>query len=74
MNPLGKVCAAIIGCVSAFATGEVRVQADLLAKVTVTADGPPPVLRSMSSEGVRGVARDDARRNAIEQTVGHLAP
>jgi hypothetical protein len=38
--------------------------------VSVVADGMAPFLRDMSLDEVRGKARDEARRNAIEQAVG----
>lgn len=40
------------------------------ATVTVVAEGMAPFLKDMSLDEVRGRARDDARRNAIEQAVG----
>jgi len=40
------------------------------ASVTVVAEGMAPFLKDMSLDEVRGRARDDARRNAIEQAVG----
>lgn len=40
------------------------------ATVTVIAEGVAPFLKDMSLDEVRGRARDDARRNAIEQAVG----
>lgn len=38
--------------------------------VTVVAEGMAPFLKDMSLDDVRARARDDARRNAIEQAVG----
>ena len=38
--------------------------------MTVVAEGMAPFLKDMSLDEVRGRARDDARRNAIEQAVG----
>jgi hypothetical protein len=38
--------------------------------VTVVAEGMAPFLKDMSLDEVRGQARDEARRNAIEQAVG----
>lgn len=38
--------------------------------VTVVAEGMAPFLNDMSLDDVRGRARDEARRNAIEQAVG----
>ena len=40
------------------------------ATVTVEAEGMAPFLKDMSLDEVRGRARDDARRSAIEQAVG----
>lgn len=40
------------------------------ASVTVVAEGVAPFLKDMSLDEVRGRARDEARRNAIEQAVG----
>ena len=40
------------------------------ASVTVVAEGVAPFLKDMSLDEVRGQARDDARRNAVEQAVG----
>lgn len=40
------------------------------ATVTVVAEAQAPFLQNMSFDEVRGVARDEARRNAIEQAVG----
>ncbi len=37
------------------------------AVVTVVTEGMAPILKDMSLDEVRGRARDDARRNAIEQ-------
>lgn len=44
--------------------------AEPLAAVTVVAEGVAPFLKDMSLDEVRGRARDEARRNAIEQAVG----
>lgn len=44
--------------------------ADPPAVVTVVAEGMAPFLKDMSLDDVRGRARDEARRNAIEQAVG----
>ena len=44
--------------------------AEPLAPVTVEAEGLAPFLLDMSLNEVRGRARDEARRNAIEQAVG----
>jgi hypothetical protein len=44
--------------------------AEPLATVTVVAEGVAPFLKDMSLDEVRGRARDEARRNAIEQAVG----
>jgi hypothetical protein len=38
--------------------------------ITVVAEGMAPFLKDMSLDEVRGRARDEARRNAIEQAVG----
>ena len=40
------------------------------AAITVSAEGMAPFLKDMSLDEVRGRARDEARRNAIEQAVG----
>ncbi len=40
------------------------------AKVTVVAEGNTPFLPDMSLDEARGRARDEARRNALEQAVG----
>ena len=44
--------------------------AEPAAGVWVTAEGMAPFVSDMSLEEVRGKARDEARRNAIEQAVG----
>lgn len=44
--------------------------AEPAAGVWVTAEGMAPFVNDMSLEEVRGKARDEARRNAIEQAVG----
>lgn len=50
--------------------GENSARAEPPASVTVVAEGVAPFLKDMSLDEVRGRARDDARRNAIEQAVG----
>jgi hypothetical protein len=60
----------LLGCLCLLAVGTWPVQAEAPAGVWVTAEGMSPFLREMSLDEVRGRARDEARRNAIEQAVG----
>ena len=50
--------------------GDRTASAEASAPVTVVAEGMAPFLKDMSLDEVRGRARDEARRNAIEQAVG----
>jgi hypothetical protein len=50
--------------------GSNTISAEPPAAITVVAEGVAPFLKDMSLDEVRGRARDEARRNAIEQAVG----
>ncbi|MBI4400741.1 MAG: DUF4384 domain-containing protein [Nitrospirae bacterium] len=67
---LGNIYAAVCGGMSVLLLCSGTVTADPLATVTVVAQGLAPFLKDMSLDEVRGRARDEARRNAIEQAVG----
>ena len=62
--------AVLISMVFGIITGNTTTSAESLATVTVVAEGVAPFLKDMSLDEVRGRARDEARRNAIEQAVG----
>ncbi len=62
--------AAVVGTVWLLAGVGGPVLAEPPAKVTVVAEGKTPFLPDMSLDEARGRARDDARRNALEQAVG----
>lgn len=49
---------------------EEPVHAESVTSVWVTAEGMAPFLKGLSLDDVRGQARDDARRNAVERAVG----
>lgn len=59
-----------VGAILGMLVGENSAGAEPPASVTVVAEGVAPFLKDMSLSEVRGRARDDARRNAIEQAVG----
>jgi hypothetical protein len=61
---------ALLGLVFGILAGNNTTYAESLATVTVVAEGVAPFLKDMSLDEVRGRARDEARRNAIEQAVG----
>jgi hypothetical protein len=61
---------ALLGVVFGMLVGDNRASAEPPASVTVVAEGVAPFLKDMSLDEVRGRARDEARRNAIEQAVG----
>jgi len=58
------------GAILGILAGSNSTYAEPPAAVTVVAEGMAPFLKDMSLDEVRGRARDDARRNAIEQAVG----
>jgi hypothetical protein len=60
----------LMGLVLAIPVGKNTAYAEPVASITVVAEGVAPFLKDMSLEEVRGRARDEARRNAIEQAVG----
>lgn len=60
----------LLGGVFGMLAGNNTTSAEPLATVTVVAEGVAPFLKDMSLDEVRGRARDEARRNAIEQAVG----
>lgn len=60
----------LLGLVFGMLAGNNTTSAEPLASVTVVAEGVAPFLKDMSLDEVRGRARDEARRNAIEQAVG----
>lgn len=60
----------LMGLVLAMPAGMNPAYAEPVASITVVAEGVAPFLKDMSLEEVRGRARDEARRNAIEQAVG----
>jgi len=60
----------LLGGVFGMLAGNNTARAEAVATVTVVADGMAPFLKDMSLDEVRGRARDEARRNAIEQAVG----
>ncbi len=66
----GGTCAAFLGFVLIAASGLGKSFAEPLAPVSVVAEGLAPFSRDLSLDEVRGRARDEARRNAIEQAVG----
>ncbi len=59
-----------LGAIIGIGAGDRAVSAEDSARVTVVAEGMAPFLKEMSLDEVRGRARDEARRNAIEQAVG----
>jgi hypothetical protein len=59
-----------LGAAVGMGAGDRAVFAEDSARITVVADGMAPFLKDMSLDEVRGRARDEARRNAIEQAVG----
>lgn len=61
---------ALLGVVFGMLVWNNRASAEPPASVTVVAEGVAPFLKDMSLDEVRGRARDEARRNAIEQAVG----
>ena len=61
---------ALLGIPSGMLLGNNTTFAESPASVTVVAEGVAPFLKDMSLDEVRGRARDEARRNAIEQAVG----
>lgn len=62
--------AVLVSMMFGIVTGNTTASAESLATVTVVAEGVAPFLKDMSLDEVRGRARDEARRNAIEQAVG----
>lgn len=60
----------VLGVAFGMFVGNHTIFAEPLATVTVVAEGVAPFLKDMSLDEVRGRARDEARRNAIEQAVG----
>lgn len=60
----------LLGVAFGLLLGNNSTSAEPLASVTVVAEGVAPFLKDMSLDEVRGHARDEARRNAIEQAVG----
>jgi len=64
---LGVAVFALLCAVGMTAFGAFAAGAD---KVTVTTEGTAPFQRDLSLDEVRARARDEARRNAIEQAVG----
>jgi len=60
----------LLGVAFGMLVGTNTTYAEPLATVTVMAEGVAPFLKDMSLDEVRGRARDEARRNAIEQAVG----
>lgn len=60
----------LMGCACMLLIYGERVWAEPAAGVWVTAEGMAPFVSDMSLEEVRGKARDEARRNAIEKAVG----
>jgi Domain of unknown function (DUF4384) len=60
----------LLGVAFGMLTGNNTTFAEPAATVTVMAEGVAPFLKDMSLDEVRGRARDEARRNAIEQAVG----
>ncbi len=59
-----------LGVAIGICVGDHTVSAEASAPITVVAEGMAPFLKDMSLDEVRGRARDEARRNAIEQAVG----
>lgn len=66
----GGACAALLGIALATAGGLGESFAEPLAPVSVVAEGMAPFMKDLSLDEVKGRARDEARRNAIEQAVG----
>jgi len=66
----GLLSTAVTGTLWLLTTASGPAQADTPARVTVVAEGRTPFLPDMSLDEARGRARDDARRNALEQAVG----
>ncbi len=60
----------LLGLACVVSGGDNTACAEPVASITVVADGVAPFLKDMSLDEVRGRARDEARRNAIEQAVG----
>ena len=60
----------LLGVTFGILAGNNSTYAESPATVTVVAEGVAPFLKDMSLDEVRGRARDDARRNAVEQAVG----
>ena len=58
------------GVAAGICVGDHTASAEASASVTIVAEGMAPFLKDMSLDEVRGRARDEARRNAIEQAVG----
>lgn len=72
MTPTGRrliTWTARVGCLSMLLAA-VPASAEAPAGIWVTAEGMSPFQRDLSLDEVRGKARDEARRNAIEQAVG----
>jgi hypothetical protein len=62
--------AVLFGCLYLLAAGAGTAGAEPPAGVWVVAEGMSPFLHDLSLDEVRGRARDEARRNAIEKAVG----
>jgi hypothetical protein len=60
----------LLGAAFGLLAGNNTACAEPSAAITVVAEGVAPFLKDMSLDEVRGRARDEARRNAIEQAVG----
>ncbi len=61
---------ALLGVAFGMLVGNNTTYAEPVTAITVVAEGVAPFLKDMSLDEVRGRARDEARRNAIEQAVG----
>ncbi len=70
MNGRGTWWAALFGVVWLTAPGQAMAVTEPIVAVTVVAEGLVPFQSDLSLNEVRGRARDEARRNAIEQAVG----
>lgn len=70
MNRRGTWRAALLGAVWLAAPGQAMAVTEPIVAVTVVAEGLVPFQSDLSLNEVRSRARDEARRNAIEQAVG----
>lgn len=70
MNRWGNMYAGVIGAILVTMLPQTMIFAESAASITVDAEGQASFRPDMSLDEVRGRARDQARRNAIERAVG----